>query len=153
MKTTFGIILISLAIFFLIYACVLALVWYVFENKKEKTGKTKGVLVESKHKKNVTLYERIGGHAWRKSGFIKNLTKTKYKYTVNGKEYKIKDDFIGTPRQTPKMVCVKYIKAFPRFAYIDDDGYQLGCVYNLYAVMYVCIALIHLVGGLSCLLP
>lgn len=152
MKTLFGIILISLAAVFIIYAGVLALVWYVFEHKRENVGKTKGVLLDLKHKKNVTLYESNGRYVWRKSGFVKHLTNTKYKYAVDGREYKIKEAFIGTPRQTPKMVCIKYLKAFPRFAYIDDDGYQLGCVYNLYAAMYTCIALINLVGGFSCLL-
>ena len=89
-------------------------VQFTFSYRKKNTAKTGAVLREANHKKNVTL------RAGHRKLFIKDLTKARYIYTVNGIEYGIRNDFFGTKRQTPRMVPVVYNKRFPRFAYVDE---------------------------------
>lgn len=89
-------------------------VQFTFSCRPKSTAKTGAVLREATHKKNVTVHSRRG------SMLIKNLTKARYIYTVNGVEYGIRGEFHATKRQTPKFVPVVYIKRFPRFSYMDE---------------------------------
>lgn len=88
--------------------------WYVLRKSPEKVGRVGAKLDLVKHKKDVMVKAGLNS-----SGVIKDLTKGTYIYTVGDKTYRIRDDFIGTPRQTPRHVPVVYWKAFPRFAFID----------------------------------
>lgn len=90
-------------------------VQFTFSYRKKNTAKTGAVLREANHKRNVTIHGTRGQRV-----FIKNLTKARYIYTVNGIEYSIRNECFGTKRQTPRMVPVVYNKRFPRFAYVDE---------------------------------
>lgn len=96
--------------------------WICFEKFPATTAKTGGWLKVTKHKKNITLYEIKPHGSWHKSGFLKNLTKAKYTYTVSNKTYHIRYDSIGTPNQTPKLITIVYLKKCPRLAYIASSA-------------------------------
>lgn len=98
------------------YALLLIAIGIIFDFVKRLTGRTRGTLVHTKHKRNVTLYSRYGGET-----FIPHLTFARYFYTVGQRSYSVRDFYIGTPRQTPFYVSVLYIKHFPRFSYVRGD--------------------------------
>ena len=111
----------------LLLAGLFLCVQFTFSYRKKNTAKTAGILLEADHKKNVTI------HARRRKYFVKDLTKARYIYTVNGVKYTIRHTFyFTTKRQTPKFVPVVYNKRFPRFAYIDEPD-EFGDI--LYGVM------------------
>ena len=90
-------------------------VQFTFSRRPKSTAKTAGILREATYKQNVTRHGTRG-----RSIFLRHLTKARYVYTVDGVEYSLRTEHLGTKRQTPKFVPVIYIKRFPRFAYIDE---------------------------------
>jgi len=115
------IVIIVLGIFLLMISGVLFYISFIFEHRPQKTGKTGGFLQKTKHKKDVTIYIKDDNGTIR-TKFFKHLTKGVYKYSVGGKDYKIRDNFfIGTSRQMQKIVPVIYLKKFPRISYIETE--------------------------------
>ena len=146
-----GIILIGIAILFLLFACIFATAYYAMEHKQGKTGKVMGRLRDTKHKKDVTIYGKTLHGGWTQT-FIRHLTKGVYLYTVHDKTYKIRDTHLGTPRQMPQIVSVVYLKAFPKFAYIDALTSLGAFSYKLDALIIGSIGIMTLIAGISAVL-
>lgn len=107
-------LLISLA-FFASYA--------VFTRFPSKTDRALGKLVKYTHKRDVPVYGRKYSGPIRRVGKIKNLTKTRYVYTVNGREYRVKYSFTSRPKSVPNSPWIRYIKRFPRISYVKGDDF------------------------------
>ncbi len=115
-------------------------VQFTFSRRPKNTAKTAGILRETDHKKNVTV-------GIRRPVFVKNLTKARYIYTVNGVEYGIRYTFyLTTKKQTPKFVPVVYHKRFPRFAYVDVLGSFGDILYGLWGIVLLSFGLSLSVG-------
>lgn len=95
-----------------------------FTRFPSKTDRTLGKLVEYKYNRDVSVYDRKYRSPARRVWKIKNMTKTKYVYTVDGKEYRVKFNFISRPKSIPNSPWIRYIKRFPRISYVkcDDSG-------------------------------
>ncbi len=120
---------------FLILGSVLALIsglyfgiYLIFEKLPHKIGRTLGKLCGSKYKKDVAVWKGLGKHDGppRIAFTIKHLTKTKYLYSVNNKFYFLTFDFWRKPNKIPNCSWVIYLKAFPRFSYLDNDENCFG---------------------------
>ena len=131
-------VMILRALIFLAAPCCLCLavlffrIQFTFSYRKKNTARTAGILRETNHKKNVSV-------GIRRPMFVKDLTKARYVYTVNGVEYALRHTFyFTTKRQTPKFVPVVYNKRCPRFAYVDHLGIG-DSVYGLWGVVFLAI--------------
>ncbi len=124
-----------LSILFFIIACAMLVIGRILEKGGKHTDKVSSKLCQTKHLKDVDsppiwicLLSRLGNRWSRLSSsktiHFKHLSKTKYTYTVNGKEYYIRRSHIGTPNQAPIFLMVRYFKIFPRLAYFDDFLYN-----------------------------
>ena len=102
--------------------------YFIFEKLPHKTGKALGKLWDRKYKKDVDIWAGLG----RLNGLpvvaftIKHLTKTKYLYVVNNKQYLCVFDFWRKPHKVPHDAWVIYLKAFPWISYLDDDKNYIG---------------------------
>lgn len=133
-----------------VFAGGLFVISMVLNRFADKTSKTTATLVDTKHKKDVTIYgKRSHMGPWQKTGFIKHLTKATYQYSVCGRTYTIRDDYIGTPRQTPFIVSVVYLTRLPRFAYIKTDVSISNIRYGVYALLFFMWSLILFLFGVS----
>lgn len=146
-----GYIMLVIGILFIIPTLSCLAAWICFKFFPNTTARTGGWLKKTKHKKNVTLYEIRYHRVWHKTGFLKDLTKAKYEYTVKNKRYYINDDSIGTPRQTQKLVSVVYIKKFPRFAYIAS-GFLEHSVFFIYFLVFLFNTFIWILYGIQIIL-
>lgn len=117
----FGIVLLVLGTVSLGVAGLYLYIWVLFTRFPAAVGTTLAKLQHTKHKRDVRIYDRPPGGTWRQVAFVKHMTKARYVYTVAGKDYSIRDDYMGTPRQTPLFISVKYWKRFPRFACVYTD--------------------------------
>ncbi len=116
-----AIILLVLGIICLGIAEMYLFMWIIFTHFPDKTAKTSAKLQKTKHKRDVRIYGSTPGGALQEVAFLKHMTKAKYMYTVAGKDYMIRDDYFGTPRQTPLFVPIKYLKRYPRIACLYSD--------------------------------
>ena len=102
--------------------------YFIFEKLPQKTGKTLGKLWDRKYKKDVDVWAGLG----RLDGppgvvfTIKHLTKTKYLYVANNKQYLCVFDFWRKPHKVPNDAWVIYLKAFPRISYLKHDENHIG---------------------------
>ena len=102
--------------------------YLIFEKLPHKTGRTLGKLCNSKYKKDVAVWtglEKYDGPP-RVTFTIKHLTKSKYLYNVNNKIYICVFDFWRKPHKVPNNAWVRYLKAFPRISYLDNDENCIG---------------------------
>jgi len=123
----FGIIALLLGVAFLLIATLFFYVQYVFDRRPEQTGKAFGYRRGAKQKDNVIVY---GGRPTQRL-FLRHLTKAAYLYTVNEKDYRIREEYIQPKKETPRTVQVVYWKRFPRFSYILSETSVL--TYSLWA--------------------
>lgn len=123
-------------IFFLVGAvllavsCILLYAAAVFRKFPDRTARAAGLLAGTKHKKNVTVH----GRHLSDTMFLKHLTKGTYAYTVNGKHYALRNFTVGTPKEVERAVAVRYLKRFPRIAYLED-GVSDGGDFLLWGVL------------------
>ena len=142
--TLFSITMLSCSAVLLVVAAFLFLIYRIFEYSPEKTSRTLGVLVSAKHKKDVPVYERSGHRAPRRIVMIiKNMTKGRYEYTVDGKSYRVRYTEFVKPRRMPTNVWVVYIKSMPRISYVKaDTNFNNFEVYSFAALMFAVLGLI-----------
>ncbi len=119
--------------------------YLIFEKFPHKTGKTLGTLYSRKYKKDVAVWTGFGkcDGPPRVAFTIKHLTKTKYIYGVNNKQYLCVFDFWRKPHKVPNSCWVIYLKAFPRISYLDHDKNFIGafnCVEKamIFLVIAIC---------------
>lgn len=140
-----------LLLFLMTFLFWLSVIFNRFEKDKKNdrwVTKTGALLQSVKEKKNVTIYGRSSGNK-RERMFFKHLSKGVYIYTVNGKQYRIKDTGYGrTSRQMPYSIPVNYFKPFPRISYVAS-GIQL---YSVYALLCLMPAIAFLVEGIEMIL-
>lgn len=111
------IILLCAGVLFALAAGVCFWLSYLLEHSSSATGKVRAKLVERSHRKNVKIYGKTyRGILPRQVYFLKDLCKGVYKYTVDGKTYRIKQTHYGPPREQPLMLTVIYLQRFPHIA-------------------------------------
>ena len=115
-----GVLLLISGLYFIVYL--------IFEKLPHKTDRTLGKLYSTKYKKDVNVWTGFGKYDGppRIAFTIKNLTKTKYLYSVNNKLYLCALELFRKPHKIPNNSWVVYIKAFPRISYLDNDENCIG---------------------------
>ena len=147
---------------FLIFGGILLLisgfyfcVYLIFEKLPQKTSRALGKLCRSKYKKDVAVWAGFGKYDGppRIAFTIKHLTKTKYIYNVNNKLYLCVFDFWRKPHNVPNSAWVRYLKAFPRISYLDDEENCIGA-FDFFAkgMIFLGIAICTLGLGITFLL-
>ena len=118
--------------------------YLIFEKLPHKTGRTLGKLCGRKYKKDVAVWTGLGkGDGPPRIAFtIKHLTKSKYLYNVNNKLYICVFDFWRKPHKVPNNALVRYLKAFPRISYLDNDENYIGAFdFVVKAIIFLVIAI------------
>lgn len=114
--------LIGIGCFLFLLSTAFFTVSIILNHFSMQTGRTRAVVKNQKHRKNVALYmQRFYKAPPTRVGTIKHLTRGTYEYTVGQKTYTIRENFIGTPRQAPIFITVVYLKKFPGIAYISGE--------------------------------
>lgn len=110
-----GKILIGIGCFLFLLSTAFFTVSIILNHFSMQTGRTRAVVKNQKHRKNVALYmQRFYKAPPTRVGTIKHLTRGTYEYTVGQKTYTIRENFIGTPRQAPIFITVVYLKKVSR---------------------------------------
>lgn len=143
-----GAILLSLCGAALVVSAAFFCLYRTFEHRPEKLGTTTATLRQTRHKKNVPVYERNGFRAPpRVVMILKNWSKSVYEYTVNNKTRKIHYvDFVKA-RQMPRTVQVEYLRKFPKIAYVKTDTNSHN--FEIYSFVSLLFAVMFALGGLS----
>ena len=147
-----GICFLILSGFLLLISVFYFCVYLIFEKSPQKTSRALGKLCRSKYKKDVAVWAGLGKYDGppRIAFTIKHLTKTKYLYVVNNKQYLCVFDFWRKPHKVPNSAWVRYLKAFPRISYLADDENCIGA-FDFFAkgMMFLGIAICTLGLGIT----
>ncbi|MBQ4561579.1 MAG: hypothetical protein IJA55_04550 [Clostridia bacterium] len=115
------------------------LIYLVFKYRPDLTAGTFATRKSYKHKKDVIIRKKHGRDA-----YFKNITKSVYVYTVNGKEYRVRDISPTIPGETQRMLGIRYIKAFPRLAHTEKELISTELI-------RLCISMVVFINSLCCI--
>lgn len=115
-----------------------------FDRNTAAVGRTTGMQIDVKHKKDVWLWG-----ARRRDVFLKHQSTAKYEYRVNGKTYTVKNMRPVTAKQMPRMVSVMYIKRFPKIACVKD--WCTFVCYSLNAILFFGLFVVFFMLGIAVL--